>query len=80
MTSDGGVKPLQPSVSFKAGGSNVPSIETMDEYRLTCTDCTFSTVVTGDVDAVYDAIEAHQADWASGPGAHRVDFQLVGSH
>lgn len=52
----------------------------MDEYRLTCTDCSFSASVNGDVDAVFDAIESHQADRVFDPGEHRVDFEVIGSH
>lgn len=61
-------------------GLNVPPIENMDGYRLACTACSFSTVVDGDVDAVFDAIEAHQADFDADPEAHLVDFEVTSSH
>lgn len=73
------LKSLQPSRGFITGGSNVSLIETMDEYRLACTACSFSTVVAGDVEAVYDEIEAHQAEFESDREVHLVDFEVIGS-
>lgn len=50
----------------------------MDEYQLTCTDCSFSTVEDGGIDAVFDAIEAHRAAFATDPSDHFVEFELLG--
>ena len=49
-------------------------------YRLACTGCSFSTVVNGDVEAVYDAIESHQAKCAFAPREDRVGFEVASSH
>lgn len=48
---------------------------TADVYDLNCTDCPFTSVVEGDVYAVFDAIETHQADAGDGL-EHFVNFAI----
>lgn len=45
-------------------------------YDLTCTSCSFTAVVEGDTDDVYDAIEAHQDDSISNQEDHFVDVEM----
>lgn len=45
------------------------------EYELACNDCGFTEIVEGDVDVVYDAVEAHVGKFGSGPQAHSVNFE-----
>ena len=46
-------------------------------YELTCTDCAFTTMVEGDIDELYDVIEAHQDRMRNSPANHAVDFEAV---
>lgn len=48
-------------------------------YELTCTDCAFTTEFEGDIDELYDVIEAHQDRMANSPADHFVDFEAVSS-
>lgn len=44
-------------------------------YELTCTDCSFTTVVSGDTGDVYDAIESHQDEAEDSYVDHFVNFE-----
>lgn len=52
-----------------------PLEEMSRTYDLTCTDCPFTTVVDGDTDDVYDAIDAHQAESTSQQADHFVTVE-----
>lgn len=51
----------------------------MSEYHLTCTACSFTTVVEGDFDEMFDRIEEHQADYGADPMDHFVEFERNGA-
>jgi hypothetical protein len=44
-------------------------------YDLSCTDCSFTTVIEGDDRDVYEAIDTHQAETADSHSEHFVNFQ-----
>lgn len=48
---------------------------TVDVYELSCSDCSFASVVEGDVHEVFDEIDMHQADVDDG-GKHFVNFAI----
>lgn len=47
------------------------------EYELACTDCSFAAVIAGDVDAVFDAIDAHQAEVRDRHADHFVNVEAL---
>lgn len=48
-------------------------------YELTCTDCAFTTEFEGDIDKLYEVIEAHQDRMRNSPADHFVEFEATSS-
>jgi hypothetical protein len=44
-------------------------------YDLSCTECSFTTVVEGDDQDVYEVIDTHQEEAADPANEHFVNFQ-----
>lgn len=51
----------------------------MPEYRLECTDCSFTEIVTGEIDDVLDRIDDHVDRTVDGDREmeHFVEFEVV---
>lgn len=47
------------------------------EYELSCTDCSFTTVIAGDIDEIFDAIDDHQAEVRDHHADHFVNFEAL---
>lgn len=47
------------------------------KYELSCSDCSFTTIVEGDIDELFDVIESHQAEADGHYADHFVNFESV---
>lgn len=47
------------------------------KYELACTDCSFTTVVEGSIDELFDVIESHQEAVDAHHADHFVNFESL---